>query len=82
MNNPDHIFRNLETIFWGFLGLKCLDSLMRIRDPGWKGVGSGIRDGRRGSATLLAPVTAPVPVPAPYLDSFQKNFGKKSCVFT
>ncbi len=34
-NNPDHIF----------FGLKYFDSLMRIRDPGWKQFGSGIRDG-------------------------------------
>ncbi len=42
MNNPDHIFLSLETIFLLFLGLKYLNSLMRIRDPGWKKVGSGI----------------------------------------
>jgi hypothetical protein len=48
-----------------FLGLKHLNSLMRIRDPGsgmetvrirdprWKIVGSGIRDKHPGSATLL-----------------------------
>ncbi len=29
MNNPDHISESLETIF---LGLKYLNSLMRIRD--------------------------------------------------
>jgi hypothetical protein len=38
MNNPDHISESLETIF----GLKYLNSLMRIRDPGWKKFGSGI----------------------------------------
>jgi hypothetical protein len=32
MNNPDHISESLATIF----GLKYLNSLMRIRDPGWK----------------------------------------------
>jgi hypothetical protein len=47
MNNQDHIFQSLETIFLVFLGLKYLNSLMRIRDedssdPGWKKVGSGI----------------------------------------
>ncbi len=36
-----------------FLGLKYLNSWMRIRDPGWKKVGSGIRDKHPGSATLL-----------------------------
>jgi hypothetical protein len=30
-----------------FDGLKYLNSLMRIRDPGWKKVGSGIRDGKK-----------------------------------
>jgi hypothetical protein len=47
MNNPDHIFQSLETIFLVFLGLKYLNSLMRIRDPGWKQFGSGIRDGKK-----------------------------------
>jgi hypothetical protein len=45
------IFESLETIF----GLKYLNSLMRIRDPGWQKsdpgsgmakIGSGIRDGK------------------------------------
>jgi hypothetical protein len=48
-----------------FFGLKYLNSLMRIRDPGWrqfgsgiqdpgwKKVGSGIRDKHPGSATLI-----------------------------
>jgi hypothetical protein len=31
MNNPEHIAKRLETIFW----VKILNSLMRIRDPGW-----------------------------------------------
>ena len=46
-----------------FFGLKYLKSLMRIRDgknsdPGWKKVGSGIRDREKhpGSATLLGPL--------------------------
>ncbi len=34
LNNPDHIFKNSETIFLFFFGLKYLNSLMRIRDPG------------------------------------------------
>jgi len=37
MNNPDHISDSLETVF----RLKYLNSLMRIRDPGWKKFGSG-----------------------------------------
>jgi hypothetical protein len=40
-----------------FLGLKYLNSLTRIRDPGWRQLGSGmeksrIRDKHPGSATL------------------------------
>jgi hypothetical protein len=38
MNNPGHIFESLETTFW----VKILNSLMRIRDPGWKKLGSGM----------------------------------------
>jgi hypothetical protein len=46
MNNPDHIFQSLETIFFLlFLMLKYLNSLTRIRDPGWSQFGSVIRDG-------------------------------------
>ncbi len=30
-----------------FLGLKYLNSLMRIRDPGWRQFGSGIREGKK-----------------------------------
>jgi hypothetical protein len=47
MNNPDHISESLKK-FWG---LKYSNSLMWIQDPGWKNsdpgwkiVGSGIRD--------------------------------------
>jgi hypothetical protein len=29
---------------------------VRIRDPGWKKVGSGIRDKHPGSATLISPL--------------------------
>jgi hypothetical protein len=36
MNNPDHIFELKNTKF-----------LMRIRDPGWRQFGSGIRDGKK-----------------------------------
>jgi hypothetical protein len=62
MNYPDHIFKSLETIFllfWGLKYLKFFDEdpgsgmeTVRIRDPGWKKVGSGIRDKYPGSATL------------------------------
>jgi hypothetical protein len=52
MNNPDLIFYSLETIFWEKY-IKYLNSLVRIRDPGWKKVGSGIRDKHPGSSTLL-----------------------------
>jgi hypothetical protein len=60
MNNPDHISESLKN-----------NSLMRIRDPGWKKFGSRIRDGgiknvrmagsgirekHPGSATLLGRV--------------------------
>jgi hypothetical protein len=43
MNNPNHIFESLETVFW----VKILKFLMRIRDgkksdPGWKKFGSGM----------------------------------------
>jgi hypothetical protein len=47
MNNPDHIFSSLETIFLLFWGLKYFNSLMGIRDPGWRQLGSGIRDGKK-----------------------------------
>jgi hypothetical protein len=54
LNNPDHIFQNSETIFFGG-GVKILKffdedpgsgmETVRIRDPGWRQFGSGIRDG-------------------------------------
>jgi hypothetical protein len=44
MNNPDHIFLEIRNHFFAFLGLKYFNSLMRIRDPGWRQFGSGIRD--------------------------------------
>ncbi len=51
MNNPDHISKSLETIFWvkilkffdAYPGSGIRDGNSRIRDPGWKKVGSGIR---------------------------------------
>jgi hypothetical protein len=44
---PGSYFLELRKHFFGFFGLKYLNSLMRIRDgdssdPGWKKVGSGI----------------------------------------
>ncbi len=62
MNSPDHISESLKNTF---SGLKYLSSLMwirdagmekiRIRDPGWKKVGSGIgvRGKHPGSATQI-----------------------------
>jgi hypothetical protein len=61
-NNPDHIFLELRNHFFAFFGVKILKffdedpgsgmETVRIRDPGWKKVGSGIRDKHPGSATL------------------------------
>jgi hypothetical protein len=44
---PGSYFLELRNHFFGFLGLKYLNSLMRIRDPGWRKFGSGIRDGKK-----------------------------------
>jgi hypothetical protein len=62
MNNPDHIFLELRNHFFAFFGVEILKfydedpgsgmETVRIRDPGWKKVGSGIRDVYPGSATL------------------------------
>ncbi len=43
---PGTNFLELRNHFFAFLGLKYLNSLMRIRDPGWRQFGSGIRDGK------------------------------------
>jgi hypothetical protein len=54
MNNPDHISESLK---YCFLGLKYFNYLFDVdpgckkSDPGWKKVGSGIRDKHPGSAT-------------------------------
>jgi hypothetical protein len=37
-------FRNHFLLFWG---LKYLNFLMMIRDPGWRQYASGIRDGKK-----------------------------------
>jgi hypothetical protein len=39
-------FRCLKPLF-AFFGLKYLNSVMRIRYPGWRQFGSGIRDGKK-----------------------------------
>jgi hypothetical protein len=44
MNDLDHISESIGTFFWG---LKYLNSLMRIWDPGWRQFGSGNRDGKK-----------------------------------
>jgi hypothetical protein len=41
MNNLNHISESLEHFF----GLKYINSLMRIWDPGWEKFGSGIEAG-------------------------------------
>jgi hypothetical protein len=43
MNNPDHIFESLETIFWLFFDA----------DPGWKIFLSEIRDGKKFGSGIL-----------------------------
>jgi hypothetical protein len=61
MNNPDN-FLGLRNHFFAFWGVKIPKffedpgsgmETVRIRDPGWKKVGSGIRDKHPGSASLL-----------------------------
>jgi hypothetical protein len=47
---PESYFLELRNHFSLFWGLKYLNSLMRIRDPGWKQFGSGIRDGRKSAS--------------------------------
>ncbi len=60
---PGSYFLELRNHFFCFLGVKILKffdedpgsgmETVRIRDPGWKKVGSGIRDKHPGSATLV-----------------------------
>jgi hypothetical protein len=58
MNNPDHILHiELRNHFFAFFGVKILIffdedpgsgmETVRIRDPGWRQFGSGIRDGKK-----------------------------------
>ncbi len=55
---PGSYFLEFKNHFFGLKYIKYLNSLMRIRDPGWRQFGSGIRDGKKsdpagpGSATL------------------------------
>jgi hypothetical protein len=44
---PGSYFLDLRNHFLLFLGFKYLNSLMRIRDLGWRQFGSGIRDGKK-----------------------------------
>jgi hypothetical protein len=63
---PGSYFLELRNHFLCFFGVKILKffdedpgsgkETVRIRDPGWKKVGSGIRDKHPGSATLMNPV--------------------------
>jgi hypothetical protein len=62
---PGSYFLDLRNHFFGFFGVKILKffdadpgpgsgmETVRIRDPGWKKVASGIRDKHPGSATLV-----------------------------
>jgi hypothetical protein len=47
MNNPDHIFKSLETIFFYFFGVKILKFFDGDPGSGWRQFGSGIRDGKK-----------------------------------
>ena len=51
---PGSYFLELRNYFFGFLGLKYLNSLMRIRDPEWRQFGSGIRDGKKSDPRCLS----------------------------
>jgi hypothetical protein len=65
---PGSYFLELRNHFFGFFGVKILKffdadpgsgrETVRIRDPGWEKVGSGIRDQHPASATLLLTVVA------------------------
>jgi hypothetical protein len=74
MNNPDHIYESLETIF-GVKVQKFFDA-----DPGWKKFGSGmekirIRDKHPGSAILLLSLTMSMMnfLRVSYKDGFEKR---------
>ncbi len=43
---PGSYFLELRNHFFGFLGLKYVNSLMRIRDPGWRQFESGMEKSR------------------------------------
>ena len=65
------IFLDLRNHFFAFFRVKILKffedpgsgmETVRIRDPGWKKVGSGIRDKHPGSATLALTYSVPDPL--------------------
>jgi hypothetical protein len=62
INNPDHISESLETSFWvkilKFSDADPVSGNLLARDPGWKKFGSGVRDKRRRSATMVAKLVA------------------------
>ncbi len=43
---PGSYFLELRNHFFAFIGLKYLNSLMRIRDPGWRQFGAGMEKSR------------------------------------
>jgi hypothetical protein len=69
---PGSNFLELRNHFFAFLGVKIHKffdedpgsgmETVRIRDPGWKIVGSGIRDKHPGSATLVFPNALGIPL--------------------
>jgi hypothetical protein len=71
MNIPDHISESLVKKFWG---KKFLNSLMRIRDPGYFDPGSGIEKFRSGTRDKH-------PRSATLLDSLRKNVHFKNSGF-
>ncbi len=50
---PGSYFLELRNHFFTFLGLKYLNSLLRIRDPGWRQFGSGIRDEKKSDEVYI-----------------------------
>jgi hypothetical protein len=56
---PGSYFFGLRNHCFGFFGVKILKFF--DEDPGWKKVGSGIRDNHPGFATLLVALSVPDP---------------------
>jgi hypothetical protein len=52
---PGSYFLELKNHFLVFFGLKYLNFLMRIRDPGWRQFGSGIRYGKKVGSGINIP---------------------------